>query len=130
MATTIKSAKLEKTTNHLRQVRMALPTILREKIGTGHTDWGVFLQAVRDVDVDSIKDSIDIRNKEKAAIDQRFRMLESLSKSPTAPLRQQLSTVAISGQAAVPSAPVVGDPFANAVGGQGNLRFAANTAAF
>ena len=127
MATTVKSAKLEKTTNHLRQVRKELPTILREKIGTGHADWGAFLQAVRDVDVDSIRDSIDIRNKEKAAIDKHIRILEALSKSPTAPLRQQLSTVSISGQTKAPSAPVIGDPFTNSGGGQGNLRLTANT---
>lgn len=126
MATSIKGAKWEKTTTHLRQVRKDLPNILREKLGTGHADWEDFLKAVRDVDIEYIRDSIDIRNKEQAAIDQRFRMLEKLSKSPTAPLRQQLSTVAISSQATVPSTPVVGDPFANASGGQGNLRFSNN----
>ena len=38
MAITVKGAKLEKTTTHLRQVRMALLNILREKVGTGHAD--------------------------------------------------------------------------------------------
>ena len=48
------SVKWEKTTNQLRQVRKDLPTILREKIGTGHIDWNAFLEAVRDVDVEYI----------------------------------------------------------------------------
>jgi hypothetical protein len=51
-------------------------------------------------------------------------MLETLSKSPTAPLRQQLSTVTITSQPPIQNTPVVGDPFMNASGGQGNLRFA------
>jgi hypothetical protein len=129
MATSVKGAKWEKTTNHLRQVRKDLPTILREKVGTGHADWEEFLKKVRDVDIEHIRDSIDIRNKEQAAIDQRLRMLETLSKSPTAPLRQQLSTVAISSQAPAPHTAAIGDPFVNAGGGQGNLRFATNPTA-
>ena len=124
MAQSVKGAKWEKTTNQLRQVRKDLPTILREKIGTGHVDWNAFLEAVRDVDVEYIRDSIDIRNKEQAVIDQRIRRLESLSRSLTAPLCQQLSTVAISSPNNSPQ--VVGDPFSDASGGRGNLMFAAN----
>ena len=63
MATSVKGAKWGSTTNHLRQVRKNLLNILREKVGTGHTDWEDFLQAIRDVDVKYIRDSIDIRNK-------------------------------------------------------------------
>jgi hypothetical protein len=55
MTMTIKSAKLEKTTTHIRQVRRDLPDILGEKVGTGHTDWIKFLQAVMSVDVDYIR---------------------------------------------------------------------------
>lgn len=123
MATSVKGAKWEKTTNHLRQVRKELPTILREKVGTGHKDWETFLKDVRGVDIEYIRDSIDIRNKEQAAIDQRFRRLETISKSPTAPLRQQLSAVAISNQTPTPTLATVGDPFTNTGGGQGNLRY-------
>ena len=70
---------------------------------------------------------MDIKYKEQAAIEQRIRSLETLSKSPTAPLRHQLSTVAISGQPSVPNQAVVGDPFTNAGGGRGNLNFATGT---
>ena len=126
MATLVKGAKWEKTTNHLRQVRKDLPNILREKIGTGHDNWEDFLKSIWDVDVKYIKDSIGIRNKEKAAIDQWLRALETLSRSPTAPLCQQLSMVAISGQA-LASNPHIGDPFTNASGGQGNLAFINNS---
>ena len=64
MATTVKSAKLEKTTTYIRQVRKELPSILREKIGTSHTNWDTFLQAVRDVDLDHIKEGVELLTKE------------------------------------------------------------------
>ena len=129
MATSVKGAKLEKSTNNIRQVRRELPGILREKVGTGHADWNAFLQAVRDVDVEYIRDCIDIKNKERAALDQRYRTFETISKSPTAPLRQQLSSVAISSQPVTPAAtPSNINPFLNTGGGQGNLRFTTNAA--
>ena len=46
MATSVKQAKWETTTNHLRQVRKDLPNILREKIGTGHAGLEEFLKAI------------------------------------------------------------------------------------
>ena len=67
------------------------------------------------VDVEYIRDSIDIKNKEQAELDKRFKVLESLSRSPTAPLCQQLSTVSISSPAANPQ--VIRDPFLGAGGG-------------
>ena len=130
MATTVKSAKLEKTTTYVRQVRKELPNILREKVGTGHADWSSFLQAVRDVDLDHIRDGMELLNKEleeKKALNQRLRMLESVSRSPTAPLRQQLSAVTIASQPPAPTATVISDPFAISGGGQGNLKFTTNT---
>ena len=51
-----------------------------------------------------------------------------MSRSPTAPLRQQLSTVAISSNPAVPNPQVIGDPFANTGGGRGNLAFTTSPA--
>jgi hypothetical protein len=60
MATTVKGAKIEATTTYIGQVRKELPRSLREKVGAGHADWTSFLQAVRDVDVDHIRDEADI----------------------------------------------------------------------
>jgi hypothetical protein len=129
MAITIMSAKLEKTTTHLRQVKRELPDVLKEKVGTGHADWNAFLKAVKDIDVDYIrgyKARLDKEAEAQKAFDQRLRMLESVSRSPTAPLRQQLSSVTISSQPVTPRASTTGDPFANVGGGQGNLRFTTN----
>ena len=94
----------------------------------GHADWKAFLQDVRNVDVDYIQDSMDIRNKEQEAIEQHIRIHKATSKSPTAPLQQQLSSVTISGQPAVPNMAANVDPFTNAGGSQGNLRFTMNAA--
>lgn len=127
MATIVKGAKLQKTTTHIRQVRKNLPTILREKIGTGHDDWDDFLKSVRDVDIDYIRDSVERwtkEQKEQKNIERRIQLLETVSKSPTAPLRHQLSSVAISTQP--PTTSSMGNftnPFTNPGGGQGNLRF-------
>jgi hypothetical protein len=131
MGTIVKGAKLENSTTYVRQVRKELPDILKEKIGTGHADWTTFLQAVRDVDIDYIRDSMVTWNKEQAdqkAMERRIQILETVSKSPTAPLRQQLSTVSISRQTPPAAATNNDNPFANASGGQGNLRFATNLA--
>ena len=65
MTTIVKWAKIETTTTYIGQVRKELPKLLREKIDAGHTDWRMFLQAVRDVDVDHIMDGVDIRKKEQ-----------------------------------------------------------------
>ena len=129
MATSVKGANLERSTNGIRQVRRELPGILREKVGTGHTDWNAFLKAVRDVDVECICESIDIKNKERAALDQRYRVFETVPKSPTAPLRHQLSSVTISNQPTPPAVMSNINPFLNTGGGQGNLRFTTNATA-
>ncbi|KAF8804534.1 hypothetical protein BYT27DRAFT_7225232 [Phlegmacium glaucopus] len=128
IAKSVKGAKLDKTTTYIRQVRKDLPNILQEKIGTGHEDWDVFLQAVRDIDIDHIRDSMDIWNKmqaEQKAIERRIQILETVLKSPTAPIQQQLSTVAISRQSSA-NATSTNNPFKNNGDGQGNLRFSTN----
>ena len=56
METIVRGAKIESTTTYIGHVRKDLPKLIREKIGTGHTDWTAFLQAVRDVDLDHIRE--------------------------------------------------------------------------
>lgn len=131
MATIIRGAKLENTTTHIGHVRKNLPTILREKIGAGHTNWTTFLTAVRDIDIDHIRDGVDIWKKEQAnqdAVKKRIGELEKLvTASPTAPIRHQMSSFTIGNQAPGPTssphqaAPVTSNLFATAGGGRGNL---------
>jgi hypothetical protein len=65
MLTIIRGAKLESTTTYVGHVRKELPKLLREKVGAGHADWTAFLQAIRDVDIDHIRDGVDIWKKEQ-----------------------------------------------------------------
>jgi hypothetical protein len=73
---------------------------------------------------------MDIWNKKQAeqrAIDMRVQALETASRSPTAPLRRQFTSIALSRPS--PAATTTSeDPFASAGGGQGNLRFTAGPA--
>jgi len=129
MATVIRGAKLEKTTTHMGHVRKNLPTLVREKVGAGHTNWTAFLKDIRDMDIDYIREGVDIWKKEQAdqaAVKKRIGELEKLvTTSPTAPIRHQMSTFNMGTQAnptsstrqAIPQANV----FATTGGGQGNL---------
>lgn len=131
MATVIRGAKLESSTTHIGHVRKNLPILLREKIGAGHANWIVFLQAVRDVDTDYIREGIDIWKKEQAkqdAVKKRIGELEKLvTSSPTAPIRHQMSNFNIGNQPSGPTpspqqtATVAPNPFATTSGGRGNL---------
>lgn len=130
MGTIVRGAKLENTTTHIGHVRKNLPTLLREKLGAGHTNWTTFLKAVREMDIDHIRDGVDIWKKEQAkeeAVRKRIGELEKLiTTSPTAPIRQQMSTFNIGNQPA--PAPVfqqatgtAANPFTANSGGRGNL---------
>ena len=130
MSIIITGAKLENTTTHIGHVRKNLPTLLREKIGAGHANWTAFLTAIRDIDIDYIRDGVDIWRKEQAkqdAVKKRIGELEKLvSTSPTAPIRQRISTFSIGNQpniAPTPqqATPANTNPFTTASGGQGNL---------
>ena len=138
MATIVKGAKIEATTTYIGHVRKELPKLLREKVGTGHTDWTSFLQAVRDVDVDHIRDGADLWKKERDeqdALKKRVQQLEKLTASPTAPLRQQMTTFGIGNTPAIPAqqsrqaSVTPANPFTGNVGGRGNLFQTSQTAA-
>jgi hypothetical protein len=130
MTTIVKGAKIETTTTYIGQVRKELPKLLREKIGAGHADWTAFLQAVRDVDVDHIRDGVDIWKKEQDEQDtlrKRVQQLEKLTASPTAPLRHQMTTFNLGNASPsttqqprqTPANPA--NPFVGNTGGRGNL---------
>ena len=143
MATIVRGAKLEATTTYIGHVRKELPKLLREKVGTGHADWEIFLQAVRDVDLDHIRDGMDAWKKEQDTrkreqeeheiLKKRLQQLEKLTASPTAPLRQQMTSFGIGDT--TPSTtrnpgqpqPTPANPFVGTTGGQGNLFQAAQT---
>jgi hypothetical protein len=65
MAVIVRGAKLEATATFIGHIHKELPKILREKVGTGHTDWKDFLQAIQDIDLDYIRDGVDMWKKEE-----------------------------------------------------------------
>ena len=127
MLTIVQGAKLEATTTYIGHVRKELPKIIKEKVGANHVDWTAFLQAIRDVDVDHIREGVDMWEKEqieKDALKKRVQQLEKLTASPTAPIRQQMSSFGIGSpnprqkqQAPAPQ----GNPLTSPAGGRGNL---------
>ena len=130
MGTVVKGAKIETTTTYIGHDRKELPKLLREKVGGGYTDWMTYLQAIRDIDIDYIRDGVDIWKKEQdeqEALKKRVQMLEKVLASPTAPLRHQMTTFSIGNPAAGPMQPpwqaitTPANPFTGTTGGRGNL---------
>ena len=126
----VRGAKIVTMTTYIGQVRKELPKLLREKVGAGHADWAAFLQAVRDVDTDHIRDGMSIWKKEREeqeAVKKRLQQLEKLIASPTAPLRHQMTTFSLGNTQQNPSQPARQvavtpvNPFSGTSGGSGNL---------
>ena len=98
-------------------------------MGSIVTSWTAFLQAIRDVDTDHIRDGVEVWRKEQLeqeAIKKRIQQLEKLTASPTAPLRQQMTSFNIgnpptTSQPAPRQAVAPSNPFTNTTGGSGNL---------
>ena len=65
MLTIVQGAKLETTTTYIGHVRRELPKIIKEKVGASHVNWTAFLQAIRDVDIDHIREGVDMWEKEQ-----------------------------------------------------------------
>jgi hypothetical protein len=109
-----------------------------------------FLQAIRDINPNYIRDGVDIWRKEEEArkkeqdtrkkdledqeaLKQRIQQLEKLTASPTAPLRHQMSSFSINnpapnlGQLLQQTLPVTTNPFVSNVGGRGNLFYTTQT---
>ena len=129
MLTVVRGAKLEQTATYIGHVRKELPKLLREKVGAGHKSWTDFLQAVRDVDVNYIRDGMEIWKKEQQEQDiikKRIQQLEKLTASPTAPIRQQITSFNIGDPQPVTQTPArqattPSNPFTSTAGGGGNL---------
>jgi hypothetical protein len=135
METIVRGAKLEETTTYIGPVRKGLPKLIREKVGTGHSDWTEFLQAVRNVGLDHIRDGVETWKKEQGendALKKRVQFLEKLTASPTAPLRQQMTTFSLANpQQNSPQMPrqiiPATNPFTSTTGGGGNLFYPTQT---
>jgi hypothetical protein len=128
IAILVNEADLATKTTHIWQVRDKLPYAIKDVVKSTHTDWNVFLQAVRDVDLQHIRDAVAKRKKEdetRRALENRIRILETVQQSPTAGIRSQMSRTSISLQQAPAQYPANPRRANEAVfgqsGGQGNL---------
>ena len=134
MAALASEANLLAKTTHIWQVRDRLPEAIKEVVKSTHADWTTFLQAVRDVELQHIRDAVEKskkREKEKLAVENRLRLLEAAQSSPTAGIRTQLSRTTLApSQPPIPAPQFMTTPrtpnntFAAQTGGQGNLTFA------
>ena len=101
VAILINEANLASKTTHIWQVRDKLPDTIKDTVKSTHADWNAFLQAVRDVDLQHIRDAVAKRKKEediRRALENRIRILETVQQSPTAGIRMQMNKTSISNQ--------------------------------
>ncbi|KAJ7125735.1 hypothetical protein C8R46DRAFT_927594 [Mycena filopes] len=126
-------AKVASGTMYITHTRRNLPDIIKDKIPSTFKDWAEFLKAVREVDIEHIRDGAEKLKKElenKKAIETRIAQLTEVvrqnQQSPTSGIRAQLTNTRIGATATPPArwpAPAPGaSPFQTpAGGGRGNL---------
>ena len=123
----VNEANIASKTTHIWQVRDKLPDAIKDVVKSTHTDWTAFMQAVRDVDLQHIRDAVSKRKKEddiRRALENRIRILETVQQSPTAGIHAQMNRTSISMQTPVqyPAAPKrTNEAVFGQGGGQGNL---------
>jgi hypothetical protein len=99
IAILVNEADIATKTTHIWQVRDKLPYTIKDVVKSTHTDWTAFLQAVRDVDLQHIRDAVAKRKKEdetRRALENRIRILETVQQSPTAGIHSQMNRASIS----------------------------------
>ena len=97
----VNKASITSKTTHIWQVRDKLPDAIKDVVKSTHADWTAFLQAVRDVDLQHIRDAVAKRKKEddtRHALENRIRILEAVQQLPTAGIRTQMNRASISMQ--------------------------------
>ena len=123
----VNEASITSKTTHIWQVRDKLPDAIKDVVKSTHADWTAFLQAVRDVDLQHIRDAVSKRKKEddvRRDLENRIRILETVQQSPMAGIHAQMNRASISMQtpAHYPAAPIRTNKAAfGQGGGQGNL---------
>ena len=120
----VKGAGVETGTIYIGQVRKMLPSTIKDKVGDKHANWTAFLKAVRDVDIEYIKDEAEELKKKRdaqRAIEARLRQLEAVPASPTAGIRRQMTQASITTGSRGDSNGGGGNPFEGGTGGRGNL---------
>lgn len=123
-------ASVDEGTTYINQVRKQLPDIIKQKVDATHANWEAFTKAVREVDLEHIKDGAERlkkTNEEKQEIARRLRQLEA---SPTAGIRTQMTRASLNAPTTTAPAitrfatmPNTKDPFTGTGGGRGNIQW-------
>ncbi|KAJ7676201.1 hypothetical protein B0H17DRAFT_945530 [Mycena rosella] len=123
-------AKVDTGTMYITHARRGLPDTIKDKIPSTFANWTAFLKAVREVDIEHIRDGAEKlrkdEEKQKAVEDRIVQLTEAvrrqqqLQASPTAGIRQQMTSTSLQGPKP-PSAPFNPNLFGARGGGRGNL---------
>ncbi|KAJ6570674.1 hypothetical protein B0H10DRAFT_1839944, partial [Mycena sp. CBHHK59/15] len=107
MAKLAAGAKVNTGTMYIAHTRRGLPDIIKDKLVVNFVNWDAFLKAVRDVDIEHIRDGAEKLKKEQEkqkAVDDRIAQLteslrrqQQLQASPTAGIRQQMMGASLQG---------------------------------
>ena len=123
----VNEANIASKTTHIWQVRDKLPDAIKDVVGSTQADWTTFMKAVRNVDLQHIRDAVLKRKKEddvRRDLENCIRILETVQQSPTAGIRAQMNRASISMQTPThyPAAPMrTNEAVFGRGGGQGNL---------
>ncbi|KAF5356708.1 hypothetical protein D9758_013724 [Tetrapyrgos nigripes] len=93
-----KQAKISESDLLIPDVCRNLPKVIRDNVGTVHNDWKAFVEAIKKVDLETIRDAVEDREKEKAKeaeaerrekeqADYLKRMLGSAGRVPESPTK-------------------------------------------
>ena len=122
-------AGIAASTSNIWQVRDALPEVIREKVPERQTNWTMFCDAIKNVDVSHIKEGARkhaTEQQEKARIRSEMEALKSavlatrVPETPTKGISSQLSRTTIT-QNVPTTTPTPQNPFIAEGGGRGNL---------
>lgn len=94
-----KGAGVNNRATYIGQVKKSLPMVVKEKVGDKYATWAAFLKAVREIDIDYIKDAAEEIQKTKLQQQANNAWLKQLKvslASPTAGIRWQMDTATIS----------------------------------
>jgi hypothetical protein len=100
MARLAKGAGVETGSTYIGQVIKGLPRVLKERVAGSYKSWDAFLTAVREVDMEYVKDGVEEymrEQKEKEELRARVKMLEALPATSIAALTQQMAAVTVGG---------------------------------
>jgi hypothetical protein len=118
-----KGAGVEAGTIYIGQVRKTLPAVVKDKVTDKHENWAAFLKAVRDIDVEYLKDeAAELRKRKEVqqALEAHICQLETMPASPTAIICHQMTQTSIGMGGPTNNASSI-NPFGGGGGGQGNL---------